>query len=129
MTDGVDETYPPRELREWANQQAQIVRDAAAEGGLRFQAYLPPKLALWLLDRIEQGMFIDPSEAVFVLLDEARDLEPHSDLRQELLKRRILSTADDPRPSIPVEEFMAKFEATRKKLRPEPAVWLPKRKD
>ena len=129
MTDGADETYPPRELREWANQQAQIVRDAAAEGGLRFQAYLPPKLALWLLDRIEQGMFIDPSEAVFVLLDEARDLEQHSDLRQELLKRRILSAADDPRPSIPVEEFMAKFEATRKKLRPEPAVWLPKRKD
>lgn len=89
MTHGADETYPPKELSEWANQQAQIVRAAAAEGGLRFQAYLPPKLALWLLDRIEQGMFIDPSEAAFVLLDEARELEQHSDLRQELLKRRV----------------------------------------
>lgn len=129
MTNGADETCPPKELREWANQQAQGVRDAAAEGGLRFQAYLPAKLALWLLDRIEQGMFIDPSEAVFVLLHEARELEQHSDLRQELLKRRILSAADDPRPSIPAEEFMAKFEATRKKPRPEPAVWLPKQED
>ena len=129
MTDGADETCPPKELRAWANQQAQVVRDAAAVGGLRFQAYLPPKLALWLLDRIEQGMYIDPSEAVFVLLDEARELEQHSDLRQELLKRRILSAADDLRPSIPAEKFMTKFEATRKKLRPEPAVWLPKQKD
>ncbi|MFM7333450.1 MAG: hypothetical protein ACKO2N_03655 [Tabrizicola sp.] len=129
MTDGADETYPPKELREWANQQAQIVRAAAAEGDLRFHAYLPPKLALWLLDRIEQGMFIDPSKAAFVLLDEARVLEQHSDLRQELLKRRVLSAADDPRPSIPAEEFMAKFEATRKKLRPEPAVWVLKQED
>jgi len=126
MTDEADRTWPPRELTEWANQQAQNVRHAATEGGLRFQAYLPPKLALWLLDRIEQGMFLDPSEAVFVLLDEAREQEPHLDLRQELLKRRILSAADDPRPSIPADEFMAKFEAMRKKPRPEPAVWLPK---
>lgn len=103
MTDGADETWPPQQLGDRANQQSQVVRDAAAEGGLRFRAYLPPKLALWLLDRIEQGMFVDPSEAVFVLLDEARELEQHSDLRQELLKRRILSAADDPRPSIPAE--------------------------
>lgn len=129
MTDGADETWPLKELRDWANQQAQVVRDAAIDGGLRFQAYLPPELALWLLDRIEQGMFNDPSEAVFVLLDEARELEPHSDLRQELLKRRILRAADDPQPSIPADEFMAKFDATRKKLRPEPAVWLPKQED
>ncbi|MDP2080219.1 MAG: hypothetical protein U0934_15340 [Pseudotabrizicola sp.] len=129
MTDGADETWPPKELREWANQQAQVARDAATEGGLRFQAYLPPELALWLLDRIEQGIFIDPSEAVFVLLVEARELEPHSDLRQELMKRRILSAADDPRPSIPADKFMAKLEATRKKLQPEPAIWLPKQED
>jgi len=129
VTDGADETCPTKELREWAYQQVQVVCDAAAEGGLRFEAYLPPKLALWLLDRIEQGKFIDPSEAVFVLLDEARELEQHSDLRQELLKRRILSAADDPRPSIPAEEFMAQFEATRRKLLPVPAVWLPKQDD
>jgi antitoxin ParD1/3/4 len=129
MTDDADRAWPPKELREWANQQAQDVRQAATEGGLRFQAYLPPELALWLLDRIEQGMFLDPSEAVFVLLDEAREMEPNLDLRQELLKRRILSAADDPRPSIPADEFMAEFEAMRRRPQPKPAVWLPKQED
>ena len=90
MTEEEDRTWPPKELSDWSKQQAQNVRHAASEGGLRFQAYLPPALALWLLDRIEKGMFIDPSEAVFVLVDEARELEPHLDLRQDLLKRRIL---------------------------------------
>jgi len=37
---------------------------------LRFEAYLPPQLAEWLLERIEKGVFLDPREAVFVLLDE-----------------------------------------------------------
>ena len=128
MTEEEDRTWPPKELRDWSKQQAQNVRHAASEGGLRFQAYLPPALALWLLDRIEKGMFIDPSEAVLVLLDEARELEPHLDLRQDLLKRRILKAADDPRPGIPADEFMAKFEAMRRKPPPEPAVWQPKQK-
>ena len=129
MTEEEDRTWPPKELRDWSKQQAQNVRHAASEGGLRFQAYLPPALALWLLDRIEMGMFIDPSEAVSVLLEEARELEPHLDLRQDLLKRQILNAADDQRPGIPADEVMAKFEAMRRKPRPEPAVWLPKQAD
>jgi len=83
MTKKTEDTWPPKEMTEQARQQARLVRDAAREGGMRFQAYLPPELALWLLDRIEQGMFVDPSEAVFVLLDEARELEVHLDLRKE----------------------------------------------
>ncbi len=129
MTDEPDETWPSKELRARASQQAQVLRDSTTEGGLRFQAYLPPRLALWLLDQIERGVFTDPSEAVFVLLDEARELEPHLDLRQELLKRRILSSANDPRPGVSFDEFMGKLEATRTKPRPKPAVWLPKEDD
>ena len=75
------------------------------EGGLRFEAYLPPKLALWLLDLIEQGTFLDLSEAMFVILGEHKELEPHADLRQELLKRSIEAAADDPRPGISSEEL------------------------
>ncbi|MBO9100772.1 hypothetical protein J5287_22150 [Rhizobium sp. K1/93] len=88
-----------------------------------FEAYLPPDLAVWLLDRIERGAFVDPSEATFVLLGEARDLEPHVDLRNELLKRVIQAAIDDPRPGIPVEDVM---ESLRKKFEnplPEPAKW------
>src|SRR6056297_116272 len=129
MTDEANPAWAPQEIWDWANQQAQNIRDAAAMGGLRFQAYLPPELALWLLDRIEQGTFVDPSEAAFVLIDEAREMEPHLDLRQELLKRRILRAADHPQPSISADEFFAMHEATRMKPHPEPAVWLPKQKD
>jgi Arc/MetJ-type ribon-helix-helix transcriptional regulator len=125
VTDEADETWPSKELRARASQQAHVLRDSAAEGGLRFQAYLPPELALWILDRIEQGVFTDPSEAVFVLLDEARELEPHQDLRQDLLKRRILSAANDPCPGVAFDEFLGKLEATQKIPRPEPTVWLP----
>lgn len=74
---------------------------------MRFEAYLPPKLALWLLDLIEQGKFLDPSEAVFVILGEHKELEPHADLRRELLKRSIEAAADDPRPGISSEEMKA----------------------
>ena len=62
MTEEADPAWPPKDMEDWAKQQAQSIRDAASDGGLRFHAYLPPALALWLLDRIEDGMFIDPSE-------------------------------------------------------------------
>ena len=91
---------------------------------MRFEAYLPPQLAEWLLDRIEKGVFLDPSEAVFVLLGEHEDLEPHRDLRQELLRRRLNAAIDDPRPSIPAQQV---FDELRKKMTaplPEPAVWI-----
>jgi antitoxin ParD1/3/4 len=104
--------------------QAKSLRQQAAEGGLRFDAYLPPTLATWLLDRIERGIFRDPSEATFVLLWEAEELEPHADLRKEFLRRRLDAAIDDPRPSIPAEQV---FDELRKKLsgpQPKPAVWI-----
>lgn len=129
MTDEMDDTWRSRKIRARASKQARVLRASAIDGGLRFQAYLPPELALWILDQIERGVFTDPSEAVFVLLDEARELEPHQDLRQELLKRRILSAANDSRTGVTFGEFMDKLEATRKKPRPEAAVWPAKEAD
>lgn len=123
MTDTSDTVWPSPDGREQARLQAQELRDRAREGGLRFQAYLPPEIALWLLDHVENGTFHNPSEAAFVLFREAKELEPHTDLRSELLKRLILRAADDPRPNVPVEEVKARFEAIRKSPRPKPAVW------
>ncbi|MBN2629016.1 MAG: hypothetical protein JXR75_00585 [Rhodobacteraceae bacterium] len=113
-------------MEDWAKQQVQSIRDAASDGGLRFQAYLPPALALWLLDRIENGIFVDPSEAVFVLFEQARELEPHVDLQQDLLRRQISRAINDPRPSISADELQARFKAAREKPRPDPAVWQTK---
>lgn len=126
MTEKADPAWPPKEMEDWAKQQAQSIRDAASDGGLRFQAYLPPALALWLLDRIEDGVYVDPSEAVFVLFKQARELEPHLDLQQDLLHRQISSAINDPRPSISADELKARFKAAGEKPRPDPAVWQTK---
>ncbi len=80
------------------------MREQASKGGLRFESYLPPGLAEWVLDLVECGLFTDPSEAVFVFLREQKDLEPHADLRQEILSRSIEAALNDPRLSIPGEE-------------------------
>ena len=102
--------------------QAIALREQAKAGGLRLSVYLPPRLAEWLLGLVENGTFIDPSEAVFVKLQEAQELEPHHDLRRELLTRMLQAAEDDPRPPIPGEEV---FKLLREKRisSPEPAVW------
>ena len=85
--------------------QATALRQQAGKGGLRFEVYLPPDLAQWLLGLIERGVFTDPSEAAFVILGEHRDLEPHADLRRELLSRSLQAVIDDPRPSLSGDEL------------------------
>ncbi len=109
MTDTDAPEWPDPADKAYAVEQAKRLRNQVAEGGLRFEAYLPPSLALWLLDLIEQGKFLDPSEAVFVILGEHKELEPHADLRRELLKRSIQAAADDPRPGISGKEMKARL--------------------
>ena len=104
-----------------ALEQAKRLRDQAAKGGLRFGAYLPSGLALWLLDHIEQGVFVDPSEAVFVILGEHQELEPHADVRKKLLKRSIDTAIADAQPAIPHKEAIAEMREMLKRPRPEPA--------
>lgn len=115
--------WPDPATKAYALRQATQLRDQAAKGGLRFEAYLPPRLALWLLKKIEEGAFIDPSEAVFVILGEYEELEPHADLRHELFKRRIQAALDDPGSGIAVEETFADLREKLKKPRPQPARW------
>jgi antitoxin ParD1/3/4 len=103
--------------------QARAVKEQAHEGGLRFEAYLPPNLAEWVLDLVARGVFTDPSEAVFVILGEHKDLEPHADLRQELLRRRLGAAMDDPRPPISSEEVEKRFEELRTRPKPRPIIW------
>lgn len=122
---------PDTEAARWSDQadrahaleQARQLRDQVGKGGLRFEAYLPPSLALWLLGLIEQGQFLDPSEAVFVIFGEHEDLEPHTDLRSELLKRKLQAAAEDPRPGISGEELQDWLRELCKEPLPEPARW------
>ena len=104
--------------------QAAALQEQARSGGLRFEAYLPPALANWILDKIARGVFADPSEAAFVILGEHHELEPHTRcLRQEALRRSLQAAADDPRPGIPAEEFLRGLQQTLAAPQPELAVW------
>ena len=103
--------------------QGRALREQAGKGGLRFEAYLPPDLAEWLLDLIERGVFADPSEAVFVILGEHRDLEPHADLRHELLRRSCQAAIDDPHPSLSDDEVEKHFRELSAAPMPESAEW------
>ena len=40
-----------------AAKQARALHARAEAGGLRFEAYLPPDLATWILDKIARGVF------------------------------------------------------------------------
>ena len=111
------------EEREASIAKARALREQALAGGLRFDAYLPPSLAEWLLGLIESGVFADPGEAAFVIFGERRDLQPHADLRRELLKRTLTAAIDDPRPSIAAEEVMEELRRRIEQPRSEPALW------
>ena len=102
---------------------AAALKSQAATGGLRFEAYLPPGLAVWLLELIAQGTFMDPSEAAFVMLGQQRDLTVYPDLRRQLLQRTIEDAANDPHPGYSAEEVFAEMEAMITAPRPPVAVW------
>jgi antitoxin ParD1/3/4 len=123
MNEDTEDGWPTAAEKARNIAQAKALLTQAREGGLRFEAYLPPGLADWLLGLIEQGVFADPSEAVFVILGEHQDLEPHTDLRRELLKRTLEAAIDDPRPPIPHEEVFERLRKIAEAPRPEPAVW------
>ena len=115
--------WPFAEHKKKSIVQAKALRKQAKKGGLRFDAYLTPDLADWLLGLIEKGVFLDPSDATFVILGEHKELWPHADLRRELLKRILQSAIDDPRPSIPGEVVFKELRKKFAKPLPEPAVW------
>lgn len=109
-------------LKEAGAAQAKKLRLQAREGGLRFMAYLPPDLADWVLGLVERKIFDSPSHAVFVFLQEQRELEPHGDLLQELLRRRIIAAMNDPRPLRDAREVFAELRE-RMAAKAPPVLW------
>jgi antitoxin ParD1/3/4 len=107
------------------NNDIASVRRQAAEGGLRFEAYLPPSLAEWVVSLVEQEIFHSPSEAVFVAMQSFRELDQHPDVKRELLERtlhnRVASAEEDG--GMPAKEVMARLRNATKGPRAEPAVW------
>ena len=128
MTEEAEQDRRTAAERESDMAQARSLREQARKGGLRFEVFLPSSLAEWVLDLVEDGVFTDPGEAVFVILGEHRDLEPHADLREEILRRTLQAARDDPRPGFTIDEVNERFDKLRSEQRAEPAVWR-QRKD
>jgi antitoxin ParD1/3/4 len=115
--------YPDETTKAESIAQAKRLRDQARQGGLRLEAFLPPVLADWLLSLVERGVFTDPSEAVFVMLGEQQELEPHADLREEIMRRSDQAAMDDLHPGISQEQMAEWLQTLAASPRPEPAVW------
>jgi antitoxin ParD1/3/4 len=115
-----DDRFSPETLARLKAQAARL-REQARAGGLRFDAYLPPRLADWLLAHVEQGTFRDPSEAVFVILGEHEELEPHADLRRELLNRSLAQAMEGP--FITSDELRGRLDEKLRAPLPVAAVW------
>ena len=104
--------------------QAKALREQACKGGLRFEVFLPSGLAEWVLDFVERGVFVDPSEAVFVILGEHKDLEPHRDLRTESLRRSLDAADNDPRTPGESGEGIMRRLGWRGNRRPRPRLYV-----
>lgn len=124
MTEDAESDWRTAEEREASIAQVRALSEQARAAGLRFDVYLPPSLAEWLLGLIETGVFADPSEAAFVIFGEHRELQPHADLRRELLKRTLQAAIDYPGPAIPAEDVFEELRRRVKQPRREPAVWI-----
>ncbi len=123
MTEEAEQDWRTPAQRRSDIAQARTLREQACKGGLRFEVYLPSGLAEWVLDLVERGVFTDPGEAVFVILGEHKDLEPHADLRDELLRRTLQAAMDDPHPGFTLDEVKEHFDKLKSEPRAEPAVW------
>jgi hypothetical protein len=61
--------------------QAEALRQQAGKGGLRFEAYLPPDLAEWLLSLIERGVATLNRTPTFAANCSAARFKPRSTIR------------------------------------------------
>lgn len=120
MTEDDDDSFADNHAE---RAQARALREQARAGGLRFEAYLTGDQGDWLLERIERGLFHDPSEAVFAIVQNFRELEPHRDLRDALLGRMLDAARADLEPGRPIDEVFDELRRDMAKPRPEPARW------
>lgn len=70
-------------------------------------------------------MFVDPAEAVFAIVQNFIDMEPHRDLRDELLRRILERSLEDVKAGRvrDADEVFAELRRELAKPRPEAARW------
>lgn len=105
--------------------QVRALREQASKGGLTFEGYLTPDLALWVLDKIENGLFLDPGEAVSTYADQAKEIEPYPDIHRQIqnciVQNGIKSGVAE---GISAHEFIEELLNNPEKDFVKPAVWI-----
>jgi hypothetical protein len=95
--------------------------------GLTFEVFLPERLADWLWQKLEAGVYKDPKEAAFIAFQDLMELDRHPAVRAQLLKAMVAAAADDPRSGITIEEWRAKHQAKLREYAstepPAPRTW------
>ena len=124
------ENIHPLETAESAKlriEQARRLKPLVKESGLKFEVFLPSSLGYWVLEMVENGDFHSPGEAVFVMMGLAKQLDPHQDLKEEILRRELDKRINDSQGTkyYSHEEVKARMEKVKEELknRPDPPVW------
>lgn len=103
-------------------EQANSLLEKVNQGsGMSFDAFVTSDLAQWLLEKVKHGDFVDPGEAIYYLLQEVKELEPHQDLRQELLKRQLEESSKGP--FLDGQEVMRNLQEKMNEPLPETVTW------
>jgi hypothetical protein len=100
--------------------------EQASKAGLKFEMYLVPSIAKWIIELIADGSFLDPSDALFNFLNEFKDFVEHKDLRSEVFKRTIQKSLDNINAGgkIYTSEELSACLAEDQNNTIEPAVWV-----
>lgn len=92
------------ELLNRKSKQASALRPYAANHGLRFECYLPSKLASWLLSKVEQKTYNDPDHAIYAIVNDHYQLERLERVRETLVQRSLQRSSRAQWPERTLEE-------------------------
>jgi hypothetical protein len=75
-----------------AEEDARITAHVRARG-MTFEVFLPERLADWLWQKLEAGVYKDPKEAAFIAFQDLMELDRHPAVRAQLLEAMLSAAA------------------------------------
>jgi hypothetical protein len=84
--------------------QARALFAQAASDGLRFEGYLPPPLATWILKKIAERVFPSPEAAILAIVSDHVQLDRLERLRQLMMERSLARSNGRPVPVQTLED-------------------------
>lgn len=116
----------PDDLQEWfgrlydlgADQAKRILESGAIQRGasLKVELLLQPRQAEWILNKVVDRTYFSPSDALFHILTEYREIEPHNDIRQEVLRRSLDAVSLEN--TVPLEDVLKEFDKIPERHQP-----------